>query len=89
MVDLRALFSSNDPVGSAEAFTNRQNQWGLVATAIEDHLRHIADPGFNVEDLETSRNNVVHFHGVGGVGKSTLLRKIEASLTAADQRPTQ
>ncbi|WP_438453080.1 hypothetical protein [Streptomyces asiaticus] len=29
------------------------------------------------------------FHGVGGVGKSTLLRKIESALTAAEQRPQQ
>ncbi|MGP4091291.1 ATP/GTP-binding protein [Streptomyces sp. KR55] len=89
MADLRALFSSNDPVGSNEAFTNRQNQWNLVATAIEEHLRHIAAPAFDVEDLEAPRNNVITFHGVGGVGKSTLLRKLEASLTAAEQRPQQ
>ncbi|MGW7261285.1 ATP/GTP-binding protein [Streptomyces sp. NPDC054834] len=87
MTDLRALFSSNDPVGSNEAFTNRQDQWDLVATAIEEHLRHIAAPAFNVEDLEAPRNNVIVFHGVGGVGKSTLLRKLESSLTTADQRP--
>ncbi|MBM7167487.1 hypothetical protein JQK87_03465 [Streptomyces sp. G44] len=29
------------------------------------------------------------FHGVGGVGKTTLLRKLEAALTGAEQRPTQ
>ncbi|MGW7688403.1 hypothetical protein ACWGMA_05865 [Streptomyces asiaticus] len=29
------------------------------------------------------------FHGVGGIGKSTLLRKIESALTAAEQRPQQ
>ncbi|MFK0114005.1 ATP/GTP-binding protein [Streptomyces sp. NPDC091217] len=91
MADLRALFSSNDPVGvgSNEAFTNRHDQWNLVATALEDHLRHIAGPGFDVEDLEAPRTNVVTFHGVGGVGKSTLLRKLEVSLTAAEQRPGQ
>ncbi|MFF7764151.1 ATP/GTP-binding protein [Streptomyces griseorubiginosus] len=89
MAELRALFSSNNPVGSNEAFTNRQNQWHLVATAVQEHLRHIAVPDFNVEDLETPRNNLIVFHGVGGVGKSTLLRKIEASLTDAEQRPVQ
>ncbi|MFJ2781572.1 ATP/GTP-binding protein [Kitasatospora sp. NPDC087315] len=91
MTDLRTLFSSNDPseVESAEAFTNRQQQWSLVATAIEEHLRHIAAPGFDAEDLEAPRTNVLVFYGVGGVGKSTLLRKIEASLTAADRRPQQ
>lgn len=89
MADLRALFSSNDPVDSAEAFTNRQQQWALVATAVEEHLRTIAAPGFDVEDLETPRTNVIAFHGVGGVGKSTLLRKLEASLTVDGQRPQQ
>lgn len=87
MADLRALFSSNDPVGSSEAFTNRQRQWSFVAGAIEEHLRHIAAPDFDVEDLEAPRDNVVAFHGVGGVGKSTLLRELEASLSAAEQRP--
>ncbi|MEU5417802.1 ATP/GTP-binding protein [Streptomyces sp. NPDC020667] len=89
MADLRALFSSNDPVGSSEAFTNRQRQWNFVATAVEEHLRRIATPGFDVEDLEAPRDNVIGFYGVGGVGKSTLLRKLEASLTAAEQRPAQ
>ncbi|WP_413804278.1 ATP/GTP-binding protein [Streptomyces sp. OE57] len=88
-MDLRALFSSNDPVGSSEAFTNRQSQWNVIATAIEEHLRHIAAPSFDVEDLESPRTNVIVFHGVGGVGKSTLLRKIESALTAAEQRPQQ
>ncbi|GLW58120.1 hypothetical protein [Kitasatospora phosalacinea] len=89
MADLRTLFSSNDPVDSAEAFTNRQQQWTLVATAVEEHLRAVAAPGFDVEDLEAPRTNVIAFHGVGGVGKTTLLRKLEASLAAADQRPRQ
>ncbi|MFC1405764.1 MULTISPECIES: tetratricopeptide repeat protein [Streptacidiphilus] len=91
MADLRALFSSNDPSGvqSAEAFTNRQLQWSLVATALGEHLQAIAARGFDVEDLEHPRNNVIAFYGIGGVGKSTLLRKLEAALTAADQRPQQ
>ncbi|MFJ9523222.1 hypothetical protein ACIRPK_33895 [Kitasatospora sp. NPDC101801] len=89
MADLRALFSSNDPVDSAGAFTNREQQWSLVATAVEEHLRTIASPGFDVEDLEQPRTHVIAFHGVGGVGKSTLLRKLEASLSVDGQRPQQ
>ncbi|MFC8273804.1 ATP/GTP-binding protein [Streptomyces sp. NPDC057271] len=91
MADLRALFSSNDPSSFdvAEAFTDRHNQWVLVAAALEQHLRRIAGRSFDVEDLEAPRSNVIVFHGVGGVGKSTLLRKIEAALTAAEHRPEQ
>ncbi|THA53136.1 ATP/GTP-binding protein [Streptomyces sp. A1136] len=88
--DLRALFSTNDrTVAAAEAFTNRQAQWDLVAAALAEHLRHVADPGFDVEDLERPRNNVIVFHGVGGIGKTTLSRKLEAALASADQRPSQ
>ncbi|MEN2424337.1 hypothetical protein AABB02_40330 [Streptomyces rimosus] len=89
MADLRALFSSSDPVGEREAFTNRQAQWTVVATAIEEHLRRLADPAFNVEDLEAPRTNILTFFGAGGIGKSTLLRKLEATLTEAEQRPQQ
>ncbi|MFD3679639.1 hypothetical protein [Streptomyces sp. NPDC058613] len=90
MADLRALFSSNNPAfDAAEAFTDRQHQWALVASALEEHLRRTSAPGFDVEDLEAPRTNVIVFHGVGGVGKSTLLRKIEAALTAAEHRPDQ
>ncbi|MEU7154414.1 ATP/GTP-binding protein [Streptomyces sp. NPDC045456] len=89
MADLRALFSSNDPVGDREAFTNRQAQWTVAATAIEEHLRHLAAPAFDVEDLEAPRTNTLTFFGVGGIGKSTLLRKLEATLTEAEHRPQQ
>ncbi|MER5781310.1 ATP/GTP-binding protein [Streptomyces mobaraensis] len=91
MADLRALFSSNDPSGfeAAEAFTDRQRQWVLVAGALQEHLRRTTDPAFDVEDLEAPRTNVIVFHGVGGVGKTTLLRKLEAALGAAEHRPAQ
>lgn len=88
--DLRALFSSNDPSFDAdEAFTNREHQWALVAGALEEHLRRTQESGADVEDLEAPRTNLIVFHGVGGVGKSTLLRKVEAALTAAEHRPAQ
>ncbi|MGW2600006.1 ATP/GTP-binding protein [Streptomyces klenkii] len=90
MADLRALFSSNNPAFDAvEAFTDRQHQWTLVAAALEEHLRRTTGPAFDVEDLEAPRTNVIVFHGVGGVGKTTLLRKFEAALTAAEHRPDQ
>ncbi|MEU4898869.1 ATP/GTP-binding protein [Streptomyces sp. NPDC044780] len=88
--DLRALFSTNDPaLAASEAFTNRQAQWDLVADMLTQHLQATAAPGFDVADFEAPRDNVLVFHGVGGIGKSTLSRKLEAALTAAEHRPAQ
>ncbi|NUK53388.1 ATP/GTP-binding protein, partial [Streptomyces lunaelactis] len=88
--DLRALFSSNDRgMATAEAFTNRQLQWELIAAALAEHLRHTTDRGFDVEDLEAPRNNLIVFHGVGGIGKTTLSRKLENALAGAEHRPAQ
>ncbi|MFZ3562890.1 ATP/GTP-binding protein [Streptomyces sp. BH097] len=86
--DLRAVFGSNDrELAADEAFTNRQAQWAHVTTALAEHLRRVSAPGFDVEDLEAQRRNVLVFHGVGGIGKTTLSRKIEAALGGA--RPEQ
>ncbi|MFD7324283.1 hypothetical protein ACFV9D_24840 [Streptomyces sp. NPDC059875] len=91
--DLRALFSGNDrDVSTAEAFTNRQAQWVLVAAALAEHTAHIAGPGFDVEDLQAPRDNVMVFHGIGGIGgidRTTLSRKLEAALAGAEHRPAQ
>ncbi|WP_405807806.1 ATP/GTP-binding protein [Streptomyces sp. NBC_01187] len=81
--DLRALFSTNDAgvgVEAVEAFTNRQQQWAAVQAALAAHLRRLADPAFDVEDLEAPRGHVLVFHGVGGIGKTTLSRKLESAL---------
>ncbi|GGO58863.1 ATP/GTP-binding protein [Streptomyces lasiicapitis] len=88
--DLRALFSSNDRgLDADEAFTNRQLQWQAVTDALTAHQQHTSGPDFDVEDLESGRRNVLVFHGVGGIGKSTLSRKIEAALAHAEHRPPQ
>ncbi|GGR46197.1 ATP/GTP-binding protein [Streptomyces netropsis] len=88
--DLRALFGTNDlGLSTAEAFTNRERQWELVAAALGEHLQRTADASFDVEDLEAPRGNVLMVHGVGGVGKTTLSRKLELSLASAEHRPAQ
>lgn len=88
--DLRALFSTNDrSVQAAEAFTNRSSQWEAVAAALTEHLQHIGSPGFDPEDLEAPRNHVLVFHGVGGIGKTTLSRQLEAALADVGRRPSQ
>ena len=88
--DLRALFSTNDrSVQADEAFTNRAAQWETVAAALTAHLQHVASPAFDAEDLEAPRTNVLVFHGVGGIGKTTLSRTLEAALADAGRRPSQ
>ncbi|MDX3851067.1 ATP/GTP-binding protein [Streptomyces sp. AK02-01A] len=88
--DLRTLFSSNDrSISADEAFTNRQAQWQAVTAGLTEHIRHVTRADFDVEDLEAPRRNVLVFHGVGGIGKSMLSRKIEASLARGEHRPAQ
>ncbi|WP_419596619.1 ATP/GTP-binding protein [Streptomyces brasiliscabiei] len=88
--DLRTLFSSNDrSIAASEAFTNRQTQWQAVTAGLAEHIRHVTRADFDVEDLEAPRRNMLVFHGVGGIGKSTLSRKIEASLASSEHRPVQ
>ncbi|MFB8441214.1 ATP/GTP-binding protein [Streptomyces niveus] len=88
--DLRMLFGANDrSVAAEEAFTNRQAQWQAVAAALTEQLQRVASPSFDVEDLAGPRHNLLVAHGVGGIGKSTFSRKIEATLAHATGRPAQ
>lgn len=88
--DLRALFSTNDrQLEAGEAFTDRHGQWQLVQTALAEHLARIAEPGFDVEDLEAPRTNMLAFYGVGGIGKTTLSRTLEAALADTGRRPAR
>ncbi|MEV5567935.1 tetratricopeptide repeat protein, partial [Streptomyces sp. NPDC052196] len=88
--DLRALFSTNEvALETSEAFTNREAQWAAVAGALAEHVQALARPGIDPEDLEAPRRNLLVFHGVGGIGKSTLSRTLEAALTDTEQRPAQ
>ncbi|WP_369173300.1 ATP/GTP-binding protein [Streptomyces sp. R28] len=72
-----------------EAFTDRQAQWSALTAALMAHLHNVTVPGFDVEDLEAPRTNMLVFHGAGGIGKTTLSRKIESSLARGEDRPAQ
>lgn len=64
-------------------------QWQAVTAGLAEHLRHVSCADFDVEDLAAPRRNILVLHGVGGIGKSTLSRKIEASLARSEHRPVQ
>ncbi|HEX5567162.1 MAG TPA: ATP/GTP-binding protein [Streptomyces sp.] len=79
--DLRALFRSNDrEVKAVDFFADRRGEWDTVAESLARHTRWVRGPGFDAEDLETPRRNVLVFHGVGGIGKTTLSRGIAEHL---------
>ncbi len=79
--DLRALFRSNDrELKAVDYFADRQGEWASVEESLLRHTERVRAPGFDVEDLEAPRRNVLVFHGVGGVGKSTLSRGVAAHL---------
>lgn len=83
-----APFGSNDWHGGAdEAFTNREDQWQMVMSALAAHLQHVAGPDFDAADLDSPRRNLLVLYGVGGIGKSTLSQMLEAALADVERRP--
>lgn len=79
--DLRALFRSNDrELRAIDFFADRRDEWQTVAESLQQHTRRIQASGFDIEDLEAPRRNVLVFYGVGGIGKSTLSRGVAEHL---------
>ena len=79
--DLRALFRSNDrEVKAVDYFANRLDEWDAVARSLSHLVRATRAHGFDVQDLEAPRRNVLTFYGVGGIGKSTLSRYVAEHL---------
>jgi hypothetical protein len=79
------LFRSNDrEVKAVDFFADRRDEWDTVVASLGRHTRLVQDPGFDVEDLEAPRRNVLVFYGVGGIGKSTLSRGIAEHLGGDD-----
>ncbi|MEW2264290.1 ATP/GTP-binding protein [Streptomyces sp. NPDC047853] len=80
--DLRALFRSNDrEVKAVDYFADRRDEWDSVARSLADLVPGVRADGFDVQDLETPRRNVLTFYGVGGIGKSTLSRCVAQHLS--------
>lgn len=88
--DLRSLFRSNQQdLRAEEVFADRMDEWGAVARSLVGHAATLGEPGFGVEDFERPRRNVLVFYGVGGIGKSTFSRRLEAHLSAEGQDTPQ
>lgn len=88
--DLRALFRSNNRELQAEdVFADREDEWAAVSRSLARVVSAVRDPSFDVEDLEAPRRNVLVFYGVGGIGKTSLSRRIATHLTSDETDPTQ
>ncbi|MEO3974231.1 ATP/GTP-binding protein [Streptomyces sp. CAU 1734] len=70
---------------AVDFFADRRDEWHTVAVSLAGHAQRVTRPGFDVEDLETARRNVLVFYGVGGIGKSTLSRGIAEHLVSGER----
>ncbi|MEU6189676.1 NB-ARC domain-containing protein [Nocardia sp. NPDC047038] len=77
-------------VGEAlEVFTDREHEWSTVVDSVRNVHARVTGPGFDAEDLESPRRNVLTFYGVGGIGKTTLSRQVYDRLSDRDDDPPQ
>lgn len=83
--DLRTLFRSNSPDLSAEeVFSDREDEWEAIARSVTACVAGMSDPGFDVEDFEEPRRNVLMFYGVGGIGKTSLSHNAAEKLAGGE-----
>ncbi|MFF8591344.1 ATP/GTP-binding protein [Streptomyces sp. NPDC015220] len=69
------MFRSNDrEVKAVDYFADRLDEWQSVARSLSHLVQATRQQGFDVQDLEAPRRNVLTFYGVGGIGKTTLSR---------------
>ncbi|CAO5238640.1 hypothetical protein [Frankia sp. AgKG'84/4] len=87
--DLRAIFRSNDrELKAVDFFADRRDEWATVAESLARHTQRTRNSAFDVEDLESPRENVLVFYGVGGIGKSMFSRGLVEHLSAGEFRGT-
>lgn len=74
--DFKQLFQVGYQQGlrGINVFTDRENQYNLFKERHERWRSAIA--GVDPQDMGAPRRNILHFYGVGGVGKSTFLREL-------------
>lgn len=78
--DLDSLFTSGKTPKAIQFFSNRTSELGVFKTVFYEYKKVLER--LNSSDKEpwneiTTRTNVLNYHGIGGVGKSTLLKALK------------
>jgi hypothetical protein len=83
--DLRTIFSTNDPcVDLRVIFIDRLKECLSFDEALSSHYQAVCGLNFDPEDLLAPRQNTLVFFGVGGIGKTSLSRALEARHSGVD-----
>ncbi|EST29291.1 hypothetical protein N566_22370 [Streptomycetaceae bacterium MP113-05] len=72
-----------------DVFADREGEWAAVADSLAAVATAASAPGFDVEDLEQPRRNVLSFYGVGGIGKTTLSQQLALHLADDGEQAAQ
>lgn len=73
-----------------DTFSDRRQErdsFELSLTAYYTSIEQLTKGAWRAQDLDRPRRNVLSFYGVGGVGKSSLLRKLEQTIGPNRQAP--
>ncbi|MGC4755592.1 hypothetical protein ACLQ3E_05245 [Micromonospora trifolii] len=84
--DLRALFRTNvEGLDAVYVFANREDERIAFDSAFAAHQAGLDDPVAQVGDMTSPRSNVLTFYGVGGIGKTSLSRQLQARVESPDE----
>lgn len=86
MDDLGDIASTDAAAGlrAVDQFTDRQSELDVFSEALRQHHSWLVSE----HSAHNGRRNVISFYGVGGVGKSTLSRRLEDWARGHDSAPT-
>jgi len=79
MQPLDDLFGAASGPSAVETFTDRNPESVSFADLVDSHLRVLEDP--SPSGFEHSRDNLLVFYGIGGLGKTSLSERLEQWIT--------
>lgn len=86
--DLRALFHTNlADLDAVQVFADRDDERMAFDQAYAAYRDQVHKGHVDPHDMVAPRRNVVVFYGVGGVGKTTMSRQLQARLTEREAQP--